>query len=57
MFTSIFLGDYNYKEFIEVDNEFYALLDSVLNKSTIHILLNYKIEIDYRSINRVILIN
>ena len=54
--TSTLSGDHGHKEFTEVDDGFYALLGSVLGKSAMHMLLDHKAEIGYRSVDRVILV-
>ena len=46
----------NHKEYTDVDDGFYALLGSVLGKSTMHMLLDHKSEIGYGLVDRVILL-
>lgn len=45
-----------YKEYTDLDDGFYALLGSVLGKSIMHMLLDHKAEMGYRSIDRVVLL-
>ena len=47
---------YGYKGNTEIGDGFYALLGSVLGKSMMHMLLEYKAEIGYRSVGRVVLL-
>ena len=49
-------GDHGHKEFTQVDDGFYALLGSVLGKLAMHMLLDHKAEVAYRSVDRVILV-
>ena len=47
--------NYGYKEYTDLDDRFYALLGSVVGKFMKHMLLDHKAEIEYRSVDRVVL--
>lgn len=53
--TSTFEKSHGHKEFTDIDDGFYALLGSVLGNSSMHMLLDHKAEIGYRSVDRVVL--
>lgn len=54
--NSTLSGNHGHKEYIEVDDGFYALLGSVLGKLAMHMLLDHKAEVGYRLVDRVILV-
>ena len=45
--------NFGYNEYTDLDDGFYALLGSVLGKSIMHMLLDHKAKIGYRSVDRV----
>lgn len=53
--TSTLEKHHGHREFTDTDDGFYALLGSVLGKLAMHMLLDHKAEIDYRSVDRVVL--
>ena len=55
--TSTVEKNFDYKEYTDVDDRFYALLRSGLEKSIIHILLDHKAKMGYRSVDRVVLLS
>ena len=54
--TSTLSKDHGHKDFTKVDDGFYALLGSVLGKLAMHMLLDHKAEMKYRSVDRVVLV-
>ena len=54
--TSTLSKEHGHKEFTEVDDGFYALLGSVLGKMAMHMLLDHKAEMRYRSVDRLVLV-
>ena len=54
--TSTVDKNFGYKEYTNLDDGFYALLGSVLGKSMMHMLLDHKAEMGYRSVDRVVLL-
>lgn len=54
--TSTLTGTNGYREFTDKDDGFRAHLGSVLGKLAMHMLLDHKAEIDYRTVDRVLLL-
>ena len=54
--TSTVEKTFGYKEYTDLDDGFYALLGSVLGKSMMHMLLDHKAEMGYRSVDRIVLL-
>ena len=54
--NSTLSGNHGHKEYIEVDDGFYALLGSVPGKLAMRMLLDHKAEVVYRLVDRVILV-
>ena len=55
--TSTLEKSSGYREYTDLDDGVYALLGSVLGKSIMHMLLDHKAEIGYRSVDRVVLLS
>ena len=53
--TSTMKKNHWYKEHADIDDRIYTLLGSVRGETMMHILLDYKTEIGYSSVDRVVL--
>lgn len=49
------LGPDGYTEYTELDNGFFAILGSVLGTSTMHMLIDQRSQIGYRTVEKVIM--